>query len=74
LQHNLFSIVYELKKEKNLYYYPTMVQKKIPYSIPMKHVQKILKDAYPKLKEVVYVDWKRKVYNGKKRILYLIST
>lgn len=50
------------------------VPRKIPYDIPMTRVKDILKDAYPKLKKVVYVGWARRVYDGKKQIVYLAAT
>ena len=50
------------------------VPRKIPYQIPMDRVKEILKEAYPKLKKVVYVGWSRRIYDGKKQIVYLAAT
>lgn len=46
----------------------------IPYQISTELYNAILKEAYPKLKKVVYVGWARRVYDNKKQIIYLVAT
>jgi len=50
------------------------IPRKIPYQILTTNVKMILEEAYPKLKKVVYVGWARRLYDGKKQIIYLAAT
>ncbi|SRR6266403_1392528 len=50
------------------------VPRKIPYQILTEQFNAILKEAYPKLKKVVYIGWAKRVYEGKKQIIYLVAT
>ena len=62
------------KKKKFRIIVRPLVPRRLPYQIPMTRVKEILQEAYPQLKNVVYVGWARRVYNGKKQLIYLAAT
>lgn len=46
----------------------------IPYTIPAENAKKILEDAYPKIKKVLYIGWTKRMVNGKRMLKYLAAT
>jgi hypothetical protein len=48
--------------------------RKIPYAISIEHVNRIMQEAKPKIKAVIYVGWARRKMNEKRMLLYLAAT
>jgi len=50
------------------------VPRNIPYAIPTDSVRRVLAEAFPKLKKVLYVGWVKRRENGKVTLYYLAAT
>ncbi len=48
--------------------------RKIPYSISFQQVNEIIKEAQPKIKNILYVGWARRSVGDKKVLQYLVAT
>ncbi len=46
----------------------------VPSSLPEAPIKQALKEAYPKLKKIVYIGWAKRKVNGKRVLWYLAAT
>ncbi|HVZ58949.1 MAG TPA: hypothetical protein VG935_04330 [Patescibacteria group bacterium] len=50
------------------------VPRQIPYQVPKRNLEALLKETYPQLEKIVYVGWSKRKENGKRVLYFLLAT